>query len=383
MNVSTLAANIRHFRKKIGLTQLQLAERLYIAPQTVSKWESGISEPDAERLCLLADIFNVSIDSLLRASQAIARTAFIAVDGGGTKTDFVLFLESGEIIKRVTLDGCNPNAVGVKRTVEILFDGIEKLLSNDVRVVGLFAGIAGAGVGDHRTVISGELHARYPYMKVRTDSDIVNVINNVKGVERCIAVISGTGSSVFGYDGTAFHRVGGWGYLFDEAGSGFDIGRDALRYCLGAEEGEFPMCEMYNVIKAAVGGRVLDKLDKIYASGKDYIASFAPLVFKCYEDGMPAAQKIIVKTADRLADLINRSAKRGDVGSKVIIAGGITSQRKIIEPLLRARLDDGLELVFPTMPQIYGAAAKCMELFSQGYDADTFEINFYNTINNK
>lgn len=61
MNISK---NIAELRKKKGLTQEQLAAALNISPQAVSKWETGISQPDTQTLPLIADYFRVSIDYL-------------------------------------------------------------------------------------------------------------------------------------------------------------------------------------------------------------------------------------------------------------------------------------------------------------------------------
>lgn len=61
MNISK---NIADLRKEKGLTQEQLAAALNLSPQAVSKWETGISQPDTQTLPLIADYFNVSIDYL-------------------------------------------------------------------------------------------------------------------------------------------------------------------------------------------------------------------------------------------------------------------------------------------------------------------------------
>ena len=59
-----LGKKIKQLRFKAGLTQEQLAERLGIGPQSVSKWENAVSMPDITALPLLAEIFGVSIDEL-------------------------------------------------------------------------------------------------------------------------------------------------------------------------------------------------------------------------------------------------------------------------------------------------------------------------------
>ena len=66
---NNLAENIRSYRKSLGFTQEQLAERLGITLATVSKWERGGSEPDLARIMDLAELFHVSVDALIGFSM--------------------------------------------------------------------------------------------------------------------------------------------------------------------------------------------------------------------------------------------------------------------------------------------------------------------------
>ncbi len=52
-------------RKKSGLSQEQLAEKLDVSRQSVSKWESGISMPETEKLIAISEFFGVSLDALI------------------------------------------------------------------------------------------------------------------------------------------------------------------------------------------------------------------------------------------------------------------------------------------------------------------------------
>ncbi len=60
-----LSKNIRRFRKARSLRQEELAERVHVVRQTVSKWENGLSVPDAEQLRDLAAVLNVPVSALL------------------------------------------------------------------------------------------------------------------------------------------------------------------------------------------------------------------------------------------------------------------------------------------------------------------------------
>ena len=57
--------NLKALRKKKGITQEELAVRLNVVRQTVSKWEKGLSVPDAEMLIKLAEVLEVSVSRLL------------------------------------------------------------------------------------------------------------------------------------------------------------------------------------------------------------------------------------------------------------------------------------------------------------------------------
>jgi putative transcriptional regulator len=57
--------NLKNLRKQKGLSQEELAERLHVVRQTVSKWEKGLSVPDADLLIQIAEIFETSVSTLL------------------------------------------------------------------------------------------------------------------------------------------------------------------------------------------------------------------------------------------------------------------------------------------------------------------------------
>ncbi len=63
-----LGKKIKALRIRTGLTQEQLAQKLTVSPQTVSKWENGVAMPDITLLPVLAEVFGVSIDDLFDLS---------------------------------------------------------------------------------------------------------------------------------------------------------------------------------------------------------------------------------------------------------------------------------------------------------------------------
>jgi len=66
----SVGKNIAALRKYANLTQEQLAEKCNVSRQAVTKWETGESEPSIERLIILSEVFQVSIDELVTGSKS-------------------------------------------------------------------------------------------------------------------------------------------------------------------------------------------------------------------------------------------------------------------------------------------------------------------------
>ena len=69
-----LSENIRNFRKAKGLSQEELAAKLNVVRQTVSKWETGLSVPDAELLVALSEILETPVGVLLGETAVLPET---------------------------------------------------------------------------------------------------------------------------------------------------------------------------------------------------------------------------------------------------------------------------------------------------------------------
>lgn len=65
-----LSKKLKELRKKQGLTQLELAERLFVSRQAISGWEAGTSRPSTENLQSLSKLYNVPLEMLLDDAEA-------------------------------------------------------------------------------------------------------------------------------------------------------------------------------------------------------------------------------------------------------------------------------------------------------------------------
>ena len=68
-----LGKRLKEYRSQSGMTQDELAERLYVTRQTISNWENDKSYPDIHSLLMLGELFNVSLDTLVKGDIEIMK----------------------------------------------------------------------------------------------------------------------------------------------------------------------------------------------------------------------------------------------------------------------------------------------------------------------
>ena len=356
-NSEVLASNITAFRKAKGISQQALAAALSISPQSVSKWECGASVPDIENLCAISEIFGVSLDVLLSHTKEYKKV-MIGIDGGGTKTEFIMFNEDGVILERHTSGPCNPNSIGIKACTETLVEGINVLMAANPTVCGIYVGSAGFLLGDNVTAIRNALRQQYPHAKINCATDMLNTVASATDAENCISVICGTGMAVLVKEGDRLTRLGGYGYLLDGAGSGYDIGHDAIRRTLLELDRMEEKSLVSELVKVKAGGEVSEIIGNVYKKGQSFIASFAETVFEAYKKGDRASEKILDENAKKLAGIINYAAQNYDCDNKLILSGGIVKNNIFLEFLRKYTLPK-LKVIIPEYPQVIGACVLC------------------------
>ncbi len=356
---SLLAENIKKYRTDRNLTQTELARKIHVSCQAISKWERGAAVPELDKLCLLADEFQVTLDELI-GNLPNAPKMMIGVDGGGSKTEFILFDEDGRIAETLVLGPCNPNSVGIEGAVAVLTEGIDRLRAIAPRIQGIFIGSAGFKSGGNGKKIAEMLHKKYLHIAIRCETDIANVFASASEEQPLIAGICGTGTVVYVKINGECRQYTGWGYLLDRAGSGFHIGRDALTAALEDLEGLGKKTHLTELIEKRLGVPLKEGLRTFYHKDSAYIASFAQCVFEAYDLGDGVAKVILETNAERFAQVINRVAAEQPRAKSVLLAGSIVTKNEIFLKMVQKYLD--LKIILPTLSQAEGACILCAEM---------------------
>ncbi len=289
---------------------------------------------------------------------------FIAIDGGGTKTEAVLADENRNILANVIGPATNPNdigeAVSVERLAKIICE-LQKALPNGAVLEALHAGISGAG---NRPNMAESLSKLFPNIgRLTVASDIQNLLRAGLGDADGACLICGTGSVCFVKQGEKLSRIGGWGWLLDRGGSGYDLGRDAIAAVLEAHDGRGDVTQLGELVMNKLGGTPWDKLSEIYDGGKPLIASLAPCVFEADDMGDMVAGQILDRNVGCLARYVEAACELTNEPPAIVLGGGIFEHHlTYIDRLRRATAELDVELFLSTRRQLDGALDIAMEI---------------------
>ena len=350
------AENLKYHRKKAGMTQKDLSIKMRYSEKAVSKWETGTTIPPAETLLKLAELFQTSIDDMFEYERA--PRYYLGIDGGATKTMFALADASGRVIRHLCLSGCNPVDIGFDKAEAILGEGIHEVCKDiSCTEVSLFAGISGGNTGSNEKVLE-DFFRRFKFASIGIGNDALNIISAGLGEDDGISVIMGTGSVAFTQKKGKHKQYGGFGYLFDNGGNGYSIGRDAIHAALYDESGCGEHTLITGLLAKENGASAIDMETKFYERGKRYIASFSHIVFEAYDKGDKTAENILRANMAEIANLIDSALadfEKSEMPVRVVAVGGLTKRSDVLFKFINESLKDKNAInlsVYPYEPVI-------------------------------
>ena len=290
----------------------------------------------------------------------------LGLDGGGTKTDMALCDESGRVIARAI--GGAASLTG--QTQEAAFGHIEETVrrvtapigGEQAEIAAFFAGISGGGLAANREKFRALFARLLPNARVRENaSAAVNALSAGIGRGDGVIAIAGTGSSVFARAKGEMRQVGGWGYLLGDEGSGFDLGRRALRAALYDLDGRGEKTCLKEMCEEKAGCALRELIVGLYSQdSKRVIASYAPLLLAAAERGDGAALRELEKAAGDMAHAIATAAACCE--KKRVVMGGSVWKSEIYRKSVEGALGEGYEMIAPSLPPVYGSVVEAAGL---------------------
>jgi N-acetylglucosamine kinase-like BadF-type ATPase len=270
----------------------------------------------------------------------------IGIDAGGTKTVCLLADEQGQILARARGDGANLQAAGELQVEKILHQVMDEAIGGRPLIpAAICLGIAGVDRPNDAAVVRGIMRRIGLNSRVLIVNDALIALETGAPGSPGVVIISGTGSIAYGRNAAGeAARSGGWGYVLGDEGSGYWIGRAALRAVLRAADCRGPatvltrlLLEHFNVSEPQL------LLHEVYHHQlkPSAIGALAACVHAAFLQGDGAAAGILRGAADELeASALSVARRLGLLGGAFtfILSGGIFRAVPWLEQELSCRL---------------------------------------------
>jgi N-acetylglucosamine kinase-like BadF-type ATPase len=303
---------------------------------------------------------------------------FLGVDGGGTKTAFVLIDNDANVVARHLESSAYYLETGLDATRAMLGRGIAATLASanvgPEQLRYAFFGLPAYGedsrIQPQLDALPGEFLNSNQY---RCDCDMICSWAGSLACEDGISVISGTGSMAYGEFAGQGVRVGGWGELFSDEGSAYWIAREGLNLFSKMSDGRVEQGPLYTILKRSFDLKQdLDLCGYIYntlGAQRSAIAQISQLVSQAAAAGDVLARDIFARSAAELVAIVvavRRALKVPDgVTLPVSYSGGVFDAQALLLAPFRHGLSQHpgqFSLMTPLLEPAVGAAiyaAKC------------------------
>ena len=270
----------------------------------------------------------------------------IGIDAGGTKTVCLLADGHGAIVARARSTGANLQAVGELQVEKVLHDVMEQAIGDrDLVPAAICLGIAGVDRPDDQAIVGGIMRRIGFKARVLIVNDALVALEAGAPGQAGVVIISGTGSIAYGRnDRGEAARSGGWGHVLGDEGSGYWIGRAALRAVLRAADQRGNATVLTPMLLEHF--QVSSPQSLLHTVYHDHlspaaIGTLASCVQAAFREGDPAAIGILRSAADELEGSALSVARRLDLTGAAftfVLSGGIFRAVPWLEQELSRRL---------------------------------------------
>lgn len=268
------------------------------------------------------DVTNVENSSALPASSPL-RGVIIGLDIGGTKTHGVRF-EDGVPVADESAGSSNVQNVSRDEAAANLADLFSRIGGGQVSQV--YAGSGGIDTDDDAAALASLIQPHVPGARVTVVHDS-RLLLAAGHAGTGAAVIAGTGSAAWGRNSDGGEaRAGGWGYLLGDEGSGYWLGREAVRHSLRRMNQGLPVDALTTALLQSCGVDHPNRLIALFhspATGRRFWAQQARLVVEAAAGGHPESQALVEQAGEDLSALALQVLGLLGITGPVILGGGL------------------------------------------------------------
>jgi N-acetylmuramic acid 6-phosphate etherase len=264
----------------------------------------------------------------------------LGVEGGGTKTSWVLVEREADGFRVIEQGKLPPSNLRLISSEQLR--AIFQQMPRETERVGMF--LAGCATEDDRNALAKLCAEVWPNAKIVVGSDRDSGLAAALGRGDGIAVNAGTGASVTGRRGDRIEKAGGWGHILGDAGGGYSLALQALRFILREYDLHRGEAQFTATILRALSLNSRDELVRwAQTADKDDVAGLAPVVLECAVKGDESVMRIVEEGAGVLCEYTAAVANRlGLLAPKVILLGGLFQRDGVYVHAFKRKLKKSL-----------------------------------------
>lgn len=262
----------------------------------------------------------------------------IGLDIGGTKTRGVRF-HHGSPIRDESAGSSNVQNVSREVAAANLAELFGKIGGGHIDQV--YAGAGGIDTDEDAQALADLIAPHAPGARITVVHDS-RLLLAAGGASTGVAVIAGTGSAAWGRnDAGEEARAGGWGYLLGDEGSGYWLGREAVRHSLRRMNQGLEADQLSRALLDSVGVEEPGKLIALFHSpdtGRRYWAQQARLVVEAADAGDEVSAALVEQAGRDLADLAEQAVRQLGLDGPVILGSGLGMNVPRLQEAFKAKL---------------------------------------------
>src|SRR6266403_221118 len=260
----------------------------------------------------------------------------LGVEGGGTKTSWVLVERAGNELSVLDQGKLSPANFRLATPGELR--AILSELPKEITSAGIF--LAGCGTEEDRQSLTRLCAEIWPQAKIVVGSDRDSGLAAALGHGDGIVVNAGSGSSITGRRDKRIENAGGWGHILGDAGGGYFLSLQALRLILREYDLHRGEVQFTTKVLRALSLNNLDELVRwAQTADKMEVAMLTPVVFEAAASGDSRVMEIIEEGARVLCEYTEAVATRlHALAPKVVLLGGLFQRDSIYNHAFRRRL---------------------------------------------
>ena len=255
----------------------------------------------------------------------------LGIDVGGTKTVCLLADEQARVVAEGREEGANLQGAGELALEKVLHSVMEQTLQGTgIIPSAICLGIAGVDRASDEAVVRSIMNRIGYRARILVVNDALVALQAGVGDDAGIVIVSGTGSIAYGRNARGeASRAGGWGYVLGDEGSGYWIGRLALRAVVRHADGRGRETALTPRLLAHFGvQRASELIHQVYHEelSPRSIAAAARYVQQARDEGDVVATGILNRAADELVTAANAVMTRlelADSGFTFVLSGGM------------------------------------------------------------